>query len=116
MVNRARLLGFVAIAALAGCDLHVMTPGEVTLKEGVRGCTSLSDAARFEEIEQARDWQASMEMLRSGRCMFAAPGDTIVVEKVTLDGSTLFRERGKERSLWTKESIKPAASGAKAAR
>jgi len=79
----------------------------VTLKEGVRGCATLEDAAEFEKIEQARDWQASMNMLRSGRCAFVAPGDSIVVEKVAIDGSTRFHERGRDRSLWTKETIKP---------
>ena len=34
-----------------------------------------------------------MDMLRSGRCAFVAPGDPIVVEEVAMDGSTQFRER-----------------------
>ena len=111
-MNRRPILALAAIAALAGCDAGLTTAGEITLKEGVRGCATLDDANAFEKIEQARDWQASMEMLRSGRCTFAAPGDTIIVEKVALDGSTQFRERGRDRTLWTKESIKPAASSA----
>lgn len=109
-MNRLPLLALVAAASLAGCDV---TSDEITLKEGVRGCATLADAVRFEEIERARDWNASMDMLRSGRCTFAAPGETIIVEHVALDGSTQFREHGKDRSLWTKETIKPMASGAK---
>ena len=103
------LLALVAIAALAGCGVGLTTVGEITLKEGVRGCITLADAIEFEKIEQARDWQASMRMLRSGRCAFVVAGDRIVVEKVALDGSTQFRERARDRSLWTKETIKPAA-------
>ena len=100
---------FVAALALASCGT---SPGQVTLKEGVRGCATLRDAAQFEKIEQARDWAASMEMLRSGRCSFVAPGETIVIEKAALDGSTQFHERGRDRSLWTRESIKTVGRGA----
>lgn len=102
-MNRG-LIPFLAAAALAGC---VSNSDEVTLKDGVRGCTTLEDALRFEKIEQAHDWNASMDMLRSGRCAFVAPGDVVVIEKAALDGSTQFRERGRDRSLWTKETIKP---------
>lgn len=112
-MKRRSLLALVAAASLAGCGVSAMSSDEVTLKEGVRGCATLDDAVRFEEIERARDWNASMDMLRSGRCTFAAPGETIIVEHVALDGSTQFREHGKDRSLWTKETIKPMASGAK---
>ena len=111
-MNRGPILALAAAAALAGCDAGLTAAGEITLKEGVRGCASLDDANAFEKIEQARDWQASMEMLRSGRCVFVVAGDRIVVEKVALDGSTRFRERARDRSLWTKETIKPAAVAA----
>ncbi|MGZ5038715.1 MAG: hypothetical protein ACXWF0_13445 [Usitatibacter sp.] len=110
-MNRLPILALVAFGALAGCDAGLTAAGEVTLKEGVRGCATLADANEFEKIEQARDWQASMEMLRSGRCVFVVAGDRIVVEKAALDGSTQFRERGRDRSLWTKETIKAAARG-----
>ena len=109
-MNRRPILAFAAIAVLAGCGVGLTTAGEITLKEGVRGCATLEDANAFEKIEQTRDWQASMEMLRSGRCAFVVAGDRIVVEKVALDGSTQFRERARDRSLWTKETIKAAES------
>ena len=102
-----RLVLVMAVAALAGCGAHD-NPTPVVLKEGVRGCASAADAARFEEIERARDWNASMDMLRSGRCIFAAPGETVYVDKVDLDGTTHFREEGKARTLWTRETIKAA--------
>jgi hypothetical protein len=38
-----------------------------------------------------------------------APGERVVVEDVAIDGSTRFRERGKDRSLWTKETVKPTS-------
>jgi hypothetical protein len=101
---------FIAAAAalsLAACDFAAS--GEVMLAQGVRGCDTLSDAVQFEKIEQAHDFPASMEMLRSGRCSFVASGDSVVIEKTTLDGSTQFRQRGRDRSLWTRETIKPAA-------
>lgn len=96
-----------------GCGQERAAPRPITLKEGLRGCTTLADAVKFEEIERARDWKASMEMIRSGRCIFAAPGDTIFVVKVEMDGSTLFRERGKIGNWWTKEAIKSLANDAK---
>jgi hypothetical protein len=107
-VNHRFLLTISALATLAtlaGCGSA--RGGEIALKEGVRGCATLEDAIAFEKIEQARDWQASMDMLRSGRCAFVAPGERVVVEDVAIDGSTRFRERGKDRSLWTKETVKP---------
>jgi hypothetical protein len=109
-VNRRPLLALASLALVAGCGFGLTGAGEITLKEGVRGCATLQDAIEFERIEQARDWQASMDMLRSGRCAFVASGDKVVVEKVAIDGSTQFRERGRDRSLWTKETIKPVSN------
>jgi len=109
-VDRGFLLALACLPLVAGCGFGLAGGGEITLKEGVRGCATLQDAIEFEKIEQARDWNASMDMLRSGRCAFVAPGDTIVVENVAIDGSTRFRERGRDRSLWTKETIKPASN------